>query len=133
MPFQRYTEEQVLQANQVNLIEYAKAHGYPVREYHKGYYKIEGYGGLLLSPEKNSWYWEAACASGKARGGPIQFVMKLEHKSWVEAVNILLKESVTCPTFHPPEIPDKLQQKLLVRNTESGEFLPSRIRILMNI
>lgn len=116
MPFQRYTEEQVLQANQVNLIEYAKAHGYPVREYHKGYYKIEGFGGLLLSPEKNSWYWEAeSSASGKAGGGPIQFVMKLEHKSWVEAVNILLKESVTCPTFHPPEMPNKLQQKSIFR------------------
>lgn len=112
MPFQRYTKEQVLQANQVNLIEYAKAHGYPVREYHKGYFKIEGYGGLLLSPEKNCWYWEAeSSAAEKAGGGPIQFVMKLENKSWFEAVRILLHESVSCPIFQAAEPPDKWKPK----------------------
>lgn len=106
MSFRRFTEEQVEQANRVNLIEYAKQHGYPVVEYAKGYYKISGYGGLLLDPMKNCWYWEEESCSGKcAGGGPIQFVMRLEHKSWVEAVKTLLDKADTCTVFQAVEVP----------------------------
>lgn len=99
MGYQYFTEEQIDYANHVNIVEYARRQGYPVKEYHRGYWKIPGYGGLLIEPDK--WYWEAEHRGG----GPIQFVMLLQKLSWAEAVKELLKESNPDFLYHPGEAP----------------------------
>ena len=42
----RFTDEQIRQANSVNIIEYAKSRGYEVKRISVRSYKIPGYGGL---------------------------------------------------------------------------------------
>lgn len=99
MGYQHFTEEQIDYANHVNIIEYARRKGYPVKEYHRGYWKIPGYGGLLIEPDK--WYWEAEHRGG----GPIQFVMLMQKLSWAEAVNELLKKTSPDCLYQPGEVP----------------------------
>ncbi|MBP3505954.1 MAG: DUF3991 domain-containing protein [Lachnospiraceae bacterium] len=108
MPYYRFTEEQLEQVNHINIIAYAKSQGYPVEEYSKDYYRIPGFGGLLLEPDK--WYWEAEHRGG----GPIQFVMAMKHLPWVEAVKELLNidlESNTDFLYHPTERKSKTVDK----------------------
>lgn len=113
MGYQHFTEEQIDHANHVNIIEYARRQGYPVKEYHRGYWKIPGYGGLLIEPDK--WYWEAEHRGG----GPIQFVMLMQKLSWAEAVKELLKKAKPDCLYHPGEAPvlahNKSKEKLIFR------------------
>lgn len=119
MKYMHFTDEQLAYVNHINIVAYAKRHGYPVKEYHRGHWKITGYGGLLLEPDK--WYWEAE----KKGGGPIQFVMVMKQISWVEAVKELLKESDPDCQYHPEsdlvqvhrKTKDKSMFQLPARNT----------------
>lgn len=81
----RFTEEQIQFVNNINLLEYAKQ-SFDVKKVGTNSYKIEGHGGLHINPETNKWN----CFSQSKGGGPIQFVMFTENKSWVEAVKQLL-------------------------------------------
>lgn len=87
----RFTDEQIEQANNVNIIEYAKSRGYPVRQVTAHSYKIPGYGGLYIHSGGLKWNR----FSVDIGGGTIQFVMHMENKSWVEAVKELLNMPVT--------------------------------------
>ncbi len=100
----RFTDEQIRQANSVNIIEYAKSRGYGVKHISARSYKIPGHGGLYI--DANGLKWN--CFSASAGGGTIQFVMYLEGKSWVDAIKELLdlpeEYKITSKTnFHPKE------------------------------
>jgi hypothetical protein len=82
----RFTDEQIEQANSVNIIDYAKSRGYPVKQVTPHFFKIPGYGGLYIHSGGLKWNRFSADAGG----GTIQFVMHMENKSWVEAVKELL-------------------------------------------
>lgn len=105
MKYMHFTDEQLAYVNHINIVSYAKRHGYPVKEYHRGYWKITGYGGLLIEPDK--WYWEAE----QKGGGPIQFVMVMKQLSWVEAVKELLKESDPDCQYHLESEPVQMHRK----------------------
>lgn len=81
----RFTDEQIQSANNVNILEYAKKY-FDVKRVGTNSYKIEGYGGLHINPVINKWN----CFSQGKGGGPIQFIMFTENKSWVESVKQLL-------------------------------------------
>lgn len=81
----RFTDEQIQIANSVNILEYAKQY-FDVKRVGTNSYKIEGYGGLYINPINNMWN----CFSQGKGGGPIQFIMFTENKSWVESVKQLL-------------------------------------------
>ncbi|SHH09520.1 DUF3991 and TOPRIM domain-containing protein [Desulfosporosinus lacus] len=84
-----FTDEQIAQANQINILEYARQAGYSVEKITPKEYKIPGFGGLRIDGAGRKWN----CFSANAGGGPIQFVMYTEKKSWVEAVKQLLSLS----------------------------------------
>lgn len=91
MVIRRFTDEEIQTVNQISVLGYARIRGYPVVEYARGYYKIHGYGGLLINPVKNCWSWESmSTVEKKIGGGPVQFVMQFEKATWVQAVKILL-------------------------------------------
>lgn len=91
MVIKRFTDEEIQAANQIPILDYVRIRGYPVVEYVKGYYKLHGYGGLLINPLKNCWSWESQrTADKRIGGGPIQLVMELEKKTWLQAVKELL-------------------------------------------
>lgn len=82
----RFTDDQIRQANSVNIIEYAKSRGYDIKRISARSYKISGHGGLYIDSSGLKWN----CFSADTGGGTIQFVMYMENKSWVEAIKQLL-------------------------------------------
>ncbi|GHV32145.1 hypothetical protein FACS18949_02220 [Clostridia bacterium] len=85
----RLSDEQVLQANSADLVEYAKANGFEVKKQGKDY-EVAGHGGLIIDADRRKWY-SFANSEG---GGPVQFAMKILNKNFVDAVKDL---TAHCP------------------------------------
>jgi hypothetical protein len=81
-----FTDQQIEQANHVNILAYAKSRGYELKRISNQSYKLPGYGGLFINGDGSKWNW----FSQSKGGGAIQFVMEMESKSWVDAVKELL-------------------------------------------
>lgn len=81
-----FTENQIEQANRVNLIAYVRSRGHDLKRISNQSYKMPGYGGLFINGDGSKWNW----FSENKGGGAIQFVMEMENKSWVDAVKELL-------------------------------------------
>lgn len=78
-------DEEIYRANDVRIMEYIQKLNLQTKRAGKTL-KVEGYGGLYIDPANNRWN----CFSKGKGGGPIQLVMFLENKSWLEAVKTLL-------------------------------------------
>lgn len=110
----RFTDEQLARANNVSIVDYAMQRGFKLKKFGKDY-KLPGYGGLLISPQKNCWNWY----SQNTGGGIIQFVMEFENLTWVEAVKKLLGEDVDSYRTYNRDI--------IIRNKKKVEFkLPEK-------
>ncbi len=95
----RFTDEQIHQANHVNIIAYAMSRGYDVKRISPRSYKIPGYGGLYINADGEKWN----CFSRGTGGGPVQFVMEMDNLTWVEAIKQLLGISEEdLPYVEPP-------------------------------
>lgn len=81
----RLTADQIELANNMNLISYAQSIGLELKRAGNSY-KIKGYGGLYIDSGGYRWNWFAQ----NKGGGPIQFAMEMEGKSWRDAVCTLL-------------------------------------------
>ncbi len=90
-----FTEEQISQANQKNLLEVAECLGLHLEKKHREI-RAGGHGGLVFAPEKNQWICFAAKVEGEKiyGGGPIQLVMYLKDCNFIDAVNYLLGTSI---------------------------------------
>lgn len=82
----RFTEEQIEKANNTNIMDYVINQGLDFKKVGMNSYHIKGYGGLYVNPSEN----KSNCFSQGKGGGPIQFIMFMEDKTWVEAVKQLL-------------------------------------------
>lgn len=89
MTYRNFTEEQISKANRISIIDLAKQYGYDIESINGRTVKIKGMGGLVIDTEKNCWHWFSQQIKG---GGPIQFVMYFQKKSWKEAVTELIHE-----------------------------------------
>lgn len=85
----RFSMEQIARADNIDLVQYAAGIGFQLKRTSSKAFKVMGCGGLFIDPNSQRWNW---FARGKG-GGPIQFVMEMEGKTWVEAVNALLGEN----------------------------------------
>jgi hypothetical protein len=94
----RFTEEQIAQASDINIIAYAENRGFDVKRISPRSYKIPGYGGLYINADGHKWN----CFSKGTGGGIIQFVMEMEGRSWVESIKQLLGISHEELPFIPP-------------------------------
>lgn len=95
----RFTDEQIYQANHVNIIAYAMSRGYHVKRISSRSYKIPGYGGLYINAGGEKWN----CFSRGTGGGPVQFVMEMDQLSWVDAIKELIGLSEDeLPFVDPP-------------------------------
>lgn len=90
----RFTEDEMHQVNSVNLLAYAEQLGIVLKKVGNSY-KAKDYGGLYIDATGAKWNW----FSKDTGGGPIQFVMEMEGKNWVDAVHTLLgtEKSVVVP------------------------------------
>ncbi|AFM01478.1 DNA primase [Desulfitobacterium dehalogenans ATCC 51507] len=109
-----FTDEQVDMANNINILEYARQAGYPIEQISPKEFKIPKQGGLRIDGNGHRWN----CFSTKTGGGPIQFVMYMEKKSWVEAVKQLLGLSATLDSaqslYRPPQKPEVEKGELVL-------------------
>lgn len=90
MSYKRFTDDEIELAGNINIVDYLNTLNLQTKRAGKTL-KIEGYGGLYIDPVKNKWN----CFSQGKGGGPIQLVMFLENKTWVEAMKSILNKSYT--------------------------------------
>lgn len=81
-----FRTEQIEEANAKSIIDYVLHQGLTIKRTGKDYKIEEIAGGLYIDIDKNRWHWWGA----EKGGGPIQFVMEMENKTWVEAIKTLL-------------------------------------------
>ena len=86
----RFSDEQVERANRVDVVEYARSMGFEITK-SGNWYKAKGQGGLYFNRPANTWHWETEDAGGV---GAVSLCMKLENKTWIEAVKTLLNEDM---------------------------------------
>lgn len=109
----RFSEEQLKEADDINIIALARSHGYDVKRITPRSYKIPSYGGLYIKADGSKWNW---FSHGKG-GGAIQFLMELENKSWVDAVKELLGiNNEELPYVEPPSKNIDKKGKLVLPN-----------------
>jgi hypothetical protein len=103
----RFTEEEITKANNVSLIDYVQRSGLKTKKVGDNYYHVRGFGGLYINTLQNKWN----CFSQNKGGGPIQLVMFLQGKTWVEAVKTLLGNSYESNLARPNHFNVQKQEK----------------------
>ena len=112
-----YTKEQITEANSINLIDYAAMNGYSLENGNKGSLHAKHSGGLYFFKDSNKFYHH----STEKTGGPIDFIMQFENRSFVEAVEHLIGVQPDVGNYVRPAFPAKPTQK------EKGEMtLPDK-------
>jgi len=94
----KFTEEEIAKANNTSLIDYVQRSGLKVEKAGDNYYHVKGFGGLYVDSLQNQWN----CFSQSKGGGPIQLIMFLENKTWIEAVKHLLDRN--CSQYNYQEV-----------------------------
>ena len=97
-----YTKEQIKEANSVNLIDYAAMNGYELENGGQKSLHAKKSGGLYLFKDSNRFYHHTT----EKTGGPIDFIMEFENKSFVEAVGHLIGVQPDVGTYTRPEFPE---------------------------
>jgi len=81
----RFSDDELNRANGIDILAYAESIGLDLKRSGRSF-KVENYGGLYIDISGKKWNW----FSQHKGGGPIQFVMEMEGKTWVDAVYTLL-------------------------------------------
>lgn len=101
------TKDEITHANNINLIEFAKLHGYILENGGRRALHAKQSGGLYFFRDSNKFYHFSTDTSG----GPIDFVMQFMRMDFKEAVAYLLETDLpqhhTAPSL--PKTPGKLQ------------------------
>lgn len=87
----RFSREQILEADQRDILGVARELNLPL-EQKRNTYKVPGYGGLYITPSKNAFNCFSANlgSANNYGGGPIQLVMFIQGCTFIEAVSYLL-------------------------------------------
>ncbi|MBD5444048.1 MAG: DUF3991 domain-containing protein [Lachnospiraceae bacterium] len=103
--FKRYTDEQIKQANNADIVDYVQARFQcepSGREIH-----IKGYGGLYVKPETNEFYRHSENVGGK---GLLEFCKKILDMPFPEAMRECVGEAAEIKQF-TPKAPVEPQEK----------------------
>ncbi|MDR1703378.1 MAG: DUF3991 and toprim domain-containing protein [Clostridiales bacterium] len=111
-----YTKEQIAQANSINLIDYAAAHGYQLESGGRKSLHVKHSGGLYLFTDSNKYYHH----STDSTGGPIDFIMQFENMGFVQAVKHLIGVQ--------PNIGNYTPQLTAVKKDKGAMTLPDKAR-----
>ena len=87
----RFSQDQIDRANAINVIDYARSQGMEIVHSSGEWYRAKHQGGLYFKRNANTWHWETQDVGGR---GAISLCMKLEDKTWKEAVKTLLNEEM---------------------------------------
>ncbi|BFH65174.1 DUF3991 domain-containing protein [Paenibacillus azoreducens] len=96
----RFSHSQINQANNINLVEFVKSHGYILINGGRRALHAKQSGGLYFFKDSNKYYH----FSTDTHGGPIDFVMQFWNLNFKEAVALLLDSKT--PHYTLPHSPD---------------------------
>lgn len=107
-PYPNLKNSYISQANNTNLIDFARSHGYILQNGGRRALHVKQSGGLYFFKDSNKYYH----FSTDTHGGPIDFVMQFWNMSFNEAVAFLLESKI--PRFTPlPPSPQTAGQLIL--------------------
>jgi hypothetical protein len=96
--YYKFSEADIEKANNISILDWARQHGYPVKdEANRRWAEIKEQGGLTIDKYNNRWY----CHTTKVGGGPIQLLMHLQGYKWTEAVGELIGHEGTYQVVEP--------------------------------
>lgn len=115
--FKRYTPEQIEQANNTDISEYAQAH-FQCEKAGKEIH-IKGYGGLYVNPETNEFFCHSENKGGK---GLLEFCKKILDMPFVEAMSECVGEAEEIKQFTPKTASPPQEKKEFVcpEKSDSG-------------
>ena len=87
--YQKYTEDEIRQANSVDILSLARGYGYEPEKAGRKAVHMKHSGGLYIFPENNRFFQWTGPDDG-VKGGAIDFVMREENLSFPEAVGKLI-------------------------------------------
>ncbi|MFT9495047.1 DUF3991 and toprim domain-containing protein [Anaerosolibacter sp.] len=119
----RFSEEEICRANQVNILAYAESIGLKLKKVGRSY-KVKNYGGLYIDADGYKWNW----FSQNKGGGPIQFVMVMEGKNWVDAIYTLLGVEKCDLRIVPNRSEERVEFKLPEKNDTFKHIIAYLIR-----
>ncbi|MDN8588116.1 DUF3991 and TOPRIM domain-containing protein [Paenibacillus sp. 11B] len=109
-----YSKVQLTQANNINLIDLAKFHGYILQNGGRRALHAKQSGGLYFFKNSNKYYH----FSTDTHGGPIDFVMQFWNMNFKEAVAFLLESEI--PLFAPVSPPPPTAGRLILPDKASN-------------
>ena len=87
--YQKFTEDEIRQANSVDILSLARGYGYEPEKAGRKAVHMKHSGGLYIFPENNRFFQWTGPDDG-IKGGAIDFVMREENLSFPEAVGKLI-------------------------------------------
>lgn len=102
-----FSKDQITQANNIDLIEFAKSHGYILENGGRRALHAKQSGGLYFFRDGNKYHH----FSTDTHGGPIDFVIQFLRMDFKEAVVYLLETSI--PLYIPLNVPQERGELLL--------------------
>lgn len=126
--YKRYTDDQIEQANNMDLTDFVKSQGFDCekvgREIH-----IKGYGGLYINPEKNNFYNFSESIGGK---GAIAFCQKIMGMSFPEAMKTLVGEAREVRQFSESASKEQPKEKREFKAPEKADNCKKVYAYLIN-
>jgi len=101
-----YTAEQIGEARNINLIDYAAMNGYQLEKSGQKSLHAKSSGGLYFFKDSNRFYHH----STEKTGGPIDFIMHFENMSFVEAVEHLIGVRPDIGNYVRPAVSEKKEK-----------------------
>lgn len=99
--FKRYTNEQIEQAKNMDVADFARCHGFECKQVGREIH-VKGYGGLYINPEKNIFsIFSQSKADGSPDGGKgaLAFCQKVMGMTFPEAMKTLVGEAEQVKSF----------------------------------
>lgn len=121
--YKRYTDEQIEQAKNADIIDFLNIHGYELKQTSRDAVKIPHYGGLIITPSKNAWSWfsrlpapdqkpGAKCLGGV---GAYSFCTRALDMSFKDAMQSIVGDAAEVKQFVPKNtVPQKEHREFIM-------------------
>lgn len=125
--FKRYSDEQVNQAYNADIVDFLRLQGYELKQTSSDELKVPHHEGLVITPSKNAWSWMsrppaadqksgAKCLGGV---GAFSFCKRALEMSWLEAMQAVVGEAAEIKQFTPKAAAEPQEKKEFVMPEKS--------------
>lgn len=132
--YKRYTEQQIEQAKNVDIADFAKSHGFECKQVGREIH-VKGYGGLYINPEKNIFsIFSQSKADGSPDGGKgaLAFCQKVMGMTFPEAMKTLVGEAEQIKSFSHVQAEDIPKEKRIFTAPEKADNCKKVYAYLIN-